>query len=275
MSLRSISWCGFLVLLAVAPVISGPRWQDRPEQPAANYEQVLAAARAYASQYLAGLPSFMCSQKVEQFEANRKGKHWHKGDVLTSQLVWDQGHEQRTLKMVNQQAVSNGALWRAPLVTEGEFGNLLDSILGDSSRAEFAWRGWGQVNNKPVAVLSYRVDQQHSPWKLELGALQANIAFHGLVYTDAETGTVWRITNDADQLPAELRTKSVARTVDYGEVAIGEGRYVLPVHASILLDTGKGQIRNELRFEAYQKFAVNSHISFTSADASTGTPDRR
>ena len=101
--------------------------------------------------------------------------------------------------------------------------------------------------------------------------MQARIAFHGLVYADAKTGTVWRLTNDADQFPAALRTKSVERTVDYGAVAIGEGRYVLPVHASILLDTGTGHIRNELRFDAYRKFVTDSHISFTStADASTG-----
>jgi hypothetical protein len=265
MNLRSTSWCGFLIALGVSPLVSGFCWQDLPERAPTDYERLLAAARTYASQYIAGLPSFTCSQTVEQFEADKKGTHWHKGDVLTSQLVWDQGHEQRTLQMVNSRPVSSAGLWRAPLVTEGEFGNLLDSILGDSSHVEFSWRGWEQIRNKPAAVFSYRVDRQHSPWKLALGAAEAKIAFHGLVYSDGETGTVWRITNDADQFPAELRTKSVARTVDYDEVAIGQARYVLPVRASVVLDTGKRHIRNELHFEAYRKFAVNSHISFTSA----------
>ena len=274
MNLRSTSRCGFLLVLGVSAALSGAMWQEPPGPVPANYEELLAAARTYASQYISCIPSFICSQTVEQFEAGKKGKHWHKGDVLKSQLVWNQGREQRTLETVNNRKVSNVSLWRAPLVTEGEFGNLVDSILGESSSAEFRWSRWEQIDDKRAAVFSYRVDQQHSPWQLALGAVQARIAFHGLVFTDAETGTVLRITNDADRFPAELRTKSIARTVDFGQVAIGDARYFLPVHASVLLDTGTGQIRNELHFEAYRKFVADSHISFTStADASTGTPE--
>ena len=270
MSLRSISWCGFLILLGVSPSISRPREQVTRDQNPGNYDQLLAAARSYASQYLAGLPNFTCSQVLEQFESDKKGRRWRKGDVLTSQLVWNQGAEQRTLQLVNRRPASGATFWREPLVTEGEFGSLLDSVLSGSSKVEFAWRGWEHIKDKLAAVFTYRVDPQNSPWKLALGAAEAKIAFHGLVYSDAETGTVWRITNDADEFPAALKTKSVARTVEYGEVAIGDARYVLPLHASVLLDTGKGQIRNELHFQEYRKFVADSHISFTSADASAG-----
>jgi hypothetical protein len=50
-------------------------------------------------------------------------------------------------------------------------------------------------------------------------------------------------------------------------VDISGNRYILPVYAIVMLDTGNGTIKNELRFEAYRKFSTDSHISFSSEDA--------
>ncbi len=156
--------------------------------------------------------------------------------------------------------------WRSPLVSEGEFGNLLNSVLGPSSKATFLWRGWNTAGEKHVGVFEYQVDQQNSSLRLTLGSIETVVAFHGLVYADETSGTVWRITNEAGDFPSELRTKSISRSVDYGEILIGANRYVLPVHATVLLDTGTGKIRNDLRFEAYREFEADSRISFTGDD---------
>lgn len=258
-SIRRLSCCGLLLALGVCA--------GSAQQTPLTQEQLLAAARNYADQYIDRLPSFICTQTVEQFEANRKAKHWRKGDSLTAQLVWDQGRERRTLQMVNNRALSERTLWRSPLVSEGEFGNLLDSVLGSPSHAVFSWHGWENVGEKRVGVFEYHVDQQHSSLRLTLGSVQTVVAFQGLVYTDETSGTVWRITNNASEIPSELRTKSISRAVDYSEVAIGDMHYVLPVHATILLDTGTGNIRNELHFEQYRKFSADSHISFAAEDA--------
>src|ERR1700685_1784578 len=130
MTTRSLSCLGLLFTLAVCPAFSAPGPQNSTQQTPLTQEQLLAAARGYADRYIDNLPSFICTQTVEQFEADRKARHWHKGDRLTSQLVWDQGREQRTLQLVNERPVSQRTSWRSPLVSEGEFGNLLDSVLG-------------------------------------------------------------------------------------------------------------------------------------------------
>lgn len=234
----------------------------------------MSAARQYASRYMAGLPSFVCTQTVDQFEAGRKANRWHKGDSLTSQLVWDQGREQRTLQLVNNRPLSKHPLWRSPLVSEGEFGNLLDSVLGNSSGATFSWRGWDTIDGKRVGVFDYQVDLQHSSLRLSLGSVQTVIAFHGQIYVQETSGTVWRITNYSSGFPSELKTKSIARSVDYDEVFIGAGRYVLPVRATVLLDTGTSNIKNELRFDTYRKFDTDSTISYATEDiGKSGTGD--
>ncbi|SRR5579884_1803260 len=266
MTARLLQCSGWLLALGFSPAFG--QTAPPPRAPLAQND-LLLAARHYAARYLANLPSFICTQTTEQFEAGKKPKHWHKGDTLISQLVWDQGREQRTLKLVNNRPVAQHPIWRSPLVSEGEFGNLLDTVLGDSSEAVFQWKGWDAVAGKRTGVIEYRVDQQHSTLRLSLGSAETVVAFHGLIYADADNGTVWRITNEAENFPAELRTKSILRLVDYDEVQIAAKRYVLPVHATVWLDTGENNLRNELRFENYRKFEADSRISFSTNDLNT------
>lgn len=258
--------CSLALLLELSPAFGAPGCQSTPAADAVSQDQLLSTARQYASRYMASLPSFVCTQITDQFEAGKKAKYWHKGDRLTEQLVWDQGREQRTLQLVNNRPVSQQSFWRSPLVSQGEFGNLLDSVLGTSSPASFAWRGRETVQDKRVGVFEYQVDHEHSPLRLNLGSIQAAIAFHGLIYLDETSGAIWRITDEAADLPPQLQTKSVWRSVDYGELFIGADRYVLPVRATVLLDTGQSKLKNELRFEGYRKFGADSHITFASDD---------
>jgi hypothetical protein len=258
--------CSLALLLELSPAFGGAACQSTPPPDVVSQDQLLSAARQYAGRYMASLPSFVCTQTTDQYEAGKKGKRWHKGDKLTEQLVWDQGREQRTLQLVNNHPASRQSFWRSPLVSEGEFGNLLDSVLGMSSRASFAWRGRETTQDKPVGVFEYRVEHEHSPMRLNLGSIQATIAFHGLIYIDEASGAIWRITNEAADLPPQLQTRSVWRSVDYGEVFIGPDRYVLPIRATVLLDTGQNRLKNELRFEAYRKFGADSHITFAADD---------
>jgi hypothetical protein len=251
--------CTWLSALGLCAVLSTFAFENPP----GSHDQILSAARAYANRYISNLPSFICTQTVEQFESDKKARRWRKGDSLTSQLVWDQGREQRTLRLVNNQPLTDKSAWRSPLVSEGEFGNLLDSILGESSKAVFSWQGWDTMGEKHVAVFTYRVSQQDSSMRLTLGSWDAVVPFQGLVFTDADTGTVWRITNETKEIPPELETKSISRSVDYSDVVIGDTRFILPVHAEVVLDTGKGNIKNVLRFDSYRKFTAESHLSFS------------
>jgi hypothetical protein len=268
MAMRALTPCSLLVILGLCPVSSARGWQTQQDQ-------LLSAARVYADRYMASLPSFICTQTVDQFESDKKARHWHKGDSLTEQLVWDQGREQRTLQLVNNRPLSQGAAWRSPLTSEGEFGNLLDSVLGDSSKAVFSWRGWDKVGARRVAVFAYHIGQQDSSVRLTFGSWDAVVPVEGLVFADADNGTVWRITNDTNEIPSELKTKSISRTVEYNEVAIGDNRYILPVHAVVLLNTGNSSIKNELWFDSYRKFSADSRISFSPADGTKSEPTKR
>jgi hypothetical protein len=206
----------------------------------------------------------VCIQTIRQLEAGKRSKRWRAGDVLTSKLTFNEGHEDRTLILVNNKEVrSSLKTWRTPLVTEGEFGLLLSRVLSPDSEASFTWSRWETLKGKRLAVFDYDVDKQHSTLRLSLSDLaKAIVPYHGSVWADPETGAVWRITDTATDIPAVLETKQISTTIDYGEIPIGDTTYLLPVEAVVSLLLEKRRVRNEMTFEDYQKFEARSAITF-------------
>ena len=243
---------------------------ERPN--AAQQTAMLAAMGKYADQYVNNLPNFLCVLVTEQYQANKKGEHWKKGDTLTARLAFTDGREHRTLQLVNNKSLAQVThRWRTPLTTEGEFGRLIQMIFDDRTNAAFDWNRWDTLSGKRVAVFDYAVDQQHSTMKLGLSDLaSAIIPYHGSVFADPESGAVYEVYEAASDIPPELRTKEIGTKIEYSEVAIGETKYLLPLRASVLMKSDQDQVRNELEFQDYRKFGAESSIKF--GDESTTNP---
>ena len=235
--------------------------------PQAEQDRMIAAMRDYAEQYTANLPNFICQEVVSQFEAGRKPKKWRQGDTLTSKLIYNNGHEERTLLAVNNKAVAGyNRGWRRPLTTAGEFGMWLNNIFDPVTEAKFTWSGWEELRGRRTAKFDFAVSQEHSTLSLSLSDLaKAVVAYHGSVWGDPQTGEVWRIQSQADDIPEKVRTRSTATTIDYDAVPIGAKSYLLPVKAEVLMATDTNHIRNEMQFQAYKKFEAESTITFGDA----------
>lgn len=240
-------------------------------------KKLLASIRQYAEEYVENLPNFICEQETRQFEAGKKPKHWHKGDTLSSKLVYNNGREERTLQFVNNHPVgTHPRFWRRPLVTEGEFGMLMERVFGSIADTDFSWADWQTIRGKQLAVFDYAIDKQHSTLSLTLGdTAKAVVPYHGSIYADPRTGAIWRITSNPSDIPPDLETKSIATTIDYDEVTIGGQAYVLPAQAVVNLVTLSNHIRNEITFSSYRKFETESRITYT-PDSGDGSalPDK-
>jgi hypothetical protein len=263
-------WCPAIVLGqgAAEQAISSQPPPSGPEQ-----DRLLDRMHEYAEQYVSKLPNFLCEQVTRQLQAGKRSKRWSEGDTLTSKLSFNQGHELRSLELVNGRPVETGRRRpHTPLVTEGEFGILLAQVLGADSGAAFSWNRWDRLGNKRVAVFDYVVDREHSTLSLSLSDLaRAVIPYSGSVYADPDSGTVWRITDTATEIPPALETQQISTTVDYRETKIGEIRYILPTEATVTLLLKNKKVRNEMEFNGYRKFEANSAITFGS---STDSPNQ-
>jgi len=273
-----LSACAFLALLTVAAV-PAKALQAQNESPvseaapdAATQQKMLAAMSQYAGEYISNLPNFICEQVTEQFQAGKKGNRWRQGDTLTSTLTFNQGKEHRNLELVNNKPLKSGMKsWRTPLTTEGEFGVLLSRVFGMSSNASFQWNGWQSIDGQRVAVFDYSIDQQHSTLRLSRSDLaNAVVPYHGSVYGNPDTGVIWRVTDSASGLPADLDTQAIATSIDYGEVPIGTAKYMVPVKATVSLEMKEKKVRNEMTFRNYRKFESQSTITF--GDSTDETP---
>jgi hypothetical protein len=247
-----------------------------PRPPSAEEKtKLLASMRQYAQEYVMNLPNFLCTEHIQQFEAARKAKRWHKGDSLTFKLIYNRGREDRTLELVNDKPItSHTAAWRTPLTTEGEFGLLLNSVFGVQTAASFVWNRWEPLQDRWVAVFDYSVDQERSTLKLSLSDVaHAIVPYHGSVYADPANGSIRRITSSASDIPASIQTKSIATTIDYQEVPIAGRTYLLPVQAIVSLATRTHQMQNEMRFVNYRKFETDSTVTYTPAAEGAHTPE--
>jgi hypothetical protein len=231
---------------------------------AAEQQRMLERVRQYAGRYLDNLPNFVCARVTQQFEAGKKPKNWKQRDTLTSRLIFNQGKENQTLELVNGKPISPFRFVSRPLETEGEFGILVSNVLDSNAYAQISWNGWEELRGHRLAVFDYLIDEKHSTLSLGLGGIATMVPYRGLIYADAESGEVWRITNEPFNIPSSLDTKSIATTIDYGSVDIAGRHFILPVTASILLDTGQRNILNKVAFNEYRKFEAESKITFVS-----------
>ena len=265
-----------LAVLVSFPVFSADSLPPPAPSPAGQ-TSLLSSIRQYAERYVNNLPDFICEQVTRQFEAGRKPKHWHQGDTLTAKLVYNEGREERTLEFVNNRPVGMQArFWHRPLVTEGEFGMLMERVFGSITDTGFSWAGWQLSGDRWLAVFDYQIDKQHSTLSLTLGDLaKATVPYHGSIYADAATGAIWRITSNPSDIPPELRTKSIETTIDYNSVNIGGQSYILPAKATVLLVTPSNNIRNEIEFTKFRKFEAESRITYSpGSENQTARPEK-
>jgi hypothetical protein len=236
----------------------------QPAPTSAEQDELIASMHRYAEQYVSNLPNFLCVQVTRQLEAGVKSERWHKGDTLVYKLSFNQGNERRSLDLVNgKPADPTKRHWNTPLVTEGEFGLLLSRVLGPDSEASFTWHGWETLRGRRVAVFDYSVDKEHSTLSLSLSDLaKAIVPYRGSVFADPATGAVWRITDDASEIPLALMTREISTTIDYDEKTIGDKTYLLPVEAVVSLLLERTKVRNEIEFHDYRKFEADSSITF-------------
>jgi hypothetical protein len=257
--LKQSTRCLILGLIIVAALSAA----DSPDP--AEQQRMLDNIRQYTNRYLNNLPNFVCARVTEQYEAGKRPEHWKQRDTLTSRLVFNQGREDQTLELVNGKEIRPGHFVSRPLETEGEFGILIANVLDGETGAEISWSRWEDLRGSRLAVFEYVVDLKHSTLSLGLGGLgQQFVPYRGLIYADPASGEVSRITNAPFDIPDSLATKSITTTIDYGSVEIGNRHFVLPLSASILLDTGHNNILNKVAFRDYRKFEAESKITFLS-----------
>jgi VWFA-related protein len=280
----------------------------------AAQQRMIEAARSYVAQTVPKLPNLFATQTTDRFDDSphesakggwpvRSGLH----EVSTSSREIST-FDERT----HQSTTAGSARWQeqSGLVSEGEFGSTLSMILTDTVKGKVNWSHWEQAAAGPVAVFHYSVPssashfevinslQRQTSRSLEVSAptsgsrqgssmdakpagggsntstFLTKAGYHGSLWVDPVTGTILRITMDADtKSSAQFRRASIL--VQYGAVQIGESEFICPVRSLALSMAVNGanldpltrmptdaptQWLNESLFTGYHRFATTTRI---------------
>jgi hypothetical protein len=238
-----------------------------PALDAAALQSIVEDARQRATSYGRSLPNFMCVEVTDRSIDPSGNGRWHRKDSMAELLRYLNNAETRTTLEVNGKA---STLTRTDMegthgtLSQGEFGGILNSVFEPSAKAEFQWKEAAAIGSETVQVLSYRIKHENSSWGLEgNNNWKEYPAFHGLIYVDAATKGVRRITMEADDLPPTFSIHSASMAVDYDYIAIGTHDYLMPIRGTVNLTKGKHEaVLNEMEFRNYRRYGSATKILF-------------
>jgi len=163
------------------------------------------------------------------------------------------------------------------LTTSGEFGPVLDVVMGDATRSEVVWLRWEQGASEPVGVFRYAVPEDQSNYAVRIPngtkIEELHPAYHGEIAIDPATGAILRLSVVAG-LPPPHETMQTAIVVEFAPLTIGDRSYICPVKgvafsktpvpsASVPAGDSPGPMQtqlNDVAFTHYHVFGSEARI---------------
>lgn len=190
-------------------------------------------------------------------------------------------------KTVKAEKKGNGV---AGLITTGEFGPILSTVLADAVKGKLAWTGWEKGSDGTMAVFHYQVPEDKSNYHVKFccilegydtnGTPRTKIsdvrsAYHGDIVFSPADGSIRLLTLEADA-PDGALVSVASIAVAYEATDIGGRSYICPVRSVSMqrvhsveqsgATTGtnyKTPVKtflNDVRFSNYRRFGTETKI---------------
>jgi hypothetical protein len=217
-----------------------------------------------ALEFTETLPNYVCQEVVSRYESSTQPPSWHAVDIVSTDLVYENGKENYKNITVNGKP-TNKPLEETGAWSTGEFGTLLIDLFSPATDAEFHFRRDGRTSGVDAKIYDFTVKRENSHWDIHFGSQQYTPGFEGSTWIDPKTGRVLRIEIEAKGLPSGFPSDHVESATDYQYMRLGDAQqYLLPVHAEILsCQRGTNYCsRNTIDFRNYHKYTGESSIQF-------------
>lgn len=234
-----------------------------PPPSEAEQRKLIDELREYAINYDKGLPDFLCTQVTRRFYDPSGLEYWVSADTITAKLSYFQHKEEKKVLFVNNQYKDIDWDKIGGTSSTGEFGDMLREIFERDTNASFQWERWGTLRKKRTHVIRYQVSQPRSKWAIVYEkSMTIRPAYTGLIYADAATGMVMRVTLEAIDLPTSFPVQMARNQLDYDYTEISGNTFLLPLRAEVRMREGRLLVRNDIEFRNYRKFGADTSITF-------------
>ena len=263
---------GLALLLhqSLLPRSDEPEIHTDPDAPAQVHyvtgtgDDFIQKAREEAFDFDKKLPNFVCQQQVTRYQSETRKPDWHAMDIVSYDLVYEDGKEQYKNPKINGKAVKAGTDKETGSWSSGEFGTLLIDVFHPSTAADFRPKGQETINHRVAKVYTFAVDKDHSHWRIQGGAQWILPAYKGTIWIDKETYRALRIEMEAVHMPEAFMLDHTETAADYDFISIKDTKYLLPTHAEVLsCERGSYNCsRNAIDFRNYHAYTGESSITF-------------
>jgi hypothetical protein len=287
-------------------------------------QAMLNRASDFALNALRHLPDFLATRTTRSFESssilvsNRKVDPDHSDATAESdrfsvqspffaagtfnrEITYREGHELSgdSVLATGQRLMPSAE--PLGLVSSGEFGSELATILLDVEKGQISWDHWEQTSAGLTAVFHYTVPPEaanysvdfccvrhfenggpHPKWTIRVpgvgditNSYRGTPPYHGNLYLNLATGAVLRVTLVVELKESDPITQA-ASSVQYGPEEIGGKIFVLPLHGVVLssfrtYSGNSGGLKtvlriNETSFANYHRFGSTVRILPTAPD---------
>jgi hypothetical protein len=261
---------------SVNPPASPPSKNDEPEihtdpdAPAQVHyvtgsgDEFIQKAREATFEFDQKLPNFVCQQMVTRYQSETRKPDWHAMDILSYDLVYEDGKEDYRNPKINGKSVKAGADKDSGSWSSGEFGTLVIDVFHPTTAADFRPKGQETINHRIAKVYTFAVTKEHSHWRIQGGTQWILPAYKGTIWLDKETYRALRIEMEAINMPQAFILDHTETAADYDFMLIKDQKILLPTHAEVLsCERGSYNCsRNAIDFRNYHAYTGESSISF-------------
>ena len=227
-------------------------------------QQLLDRAREWTAKYMQGLPNYVCEQDTTRYLEESRSSGWQARDVITAKVIYEDGQEQYKEITVGGRKTNKGMMELGGATSTGEFNSLLYGVFAPYTESQFHFYRSDTIAGTSAAIFDFQVALPRSDWTITVGGQTLRPAYSGSLWIDHATGEVKRVEKQADKIPKDFPLDEVQTAVNYEQVRLGEGTYLLPVHAEVLSCQRGSPIcsKNTIDFRDYHKFGSESTITF-------------
>ena len=230
----------------------------------AAQRQIMSLVVSYTTKSVHALPNFFATRETTRFEDRPQVEFGylplHVVGSTSRTVVYRDGQEM--MDNSAEQGQKSGSAEQG-MVSWGEFGPILSTVLLDAAQNKLAWSHWEKGANGPIAVFGFDVPDAKSHYRVEFcctagttgdslsasdaasspltggsyrdakgsltapGVLREQAGYHGELTVDPATGVILRISIEAD-LPLSQKLTRAAVLVEYGSVEIGGKSFICP-----------------------------------------------
>ncbi len=207
------------------------------------------------------IQSFVCREQIERYRA-QSGTDKHL-DTITATVSFENGVEQysdvrRKNRPLKDLAALEGA-W-----SKGEFGTLLQQTQLLFPGRSMDLEGEQKTSEGYLAIYSFDVPSEASPWDLEVGGQHYQIGFHTRIFVSESSHLIERIERTSMQMPGSLGISEIRWNVTLRAVDLNGDRWLLPYTAEygVVYAGSRRKEWNTMQFSEYHRYGAEVSVHF-------------